>query len=85
MARKKISRKKRSSRKRTSVPKVKRLYRSGRNKVIAGVCGGVGKYLDVDPTIIRLIWILSFFVWGSGLLAYILAWLVMPKNPRHIW
>ncbi len=65
--------------------KVKRLYRSGQNKVIAGVCGGIGEYLGVDPTIVRLVWVLSFFVWGAGLLAYLLAWLVMPKNPRHRW
>ena len=79
MARK---RKTRSSRR---VTKSKKLYRSGTNKIIAGVCGGVGKYLDIDPTIIRLIWLLSFFVWGSGLLAYAIAWLIVPKNPRHRW
>jgi len=74
-----------AKRKRTSRSKVKRLYRSGKNKVIAGICGGVGEYLDVDPTVIRLFWLLSFFVWGAGLWAYALAWLVMPKNPRHRW
>ena len=77
---------KKKAKRRKPVPKApKRLYRYGQNKVIAGVCGGVGEYLNVDPTIIRLIWILSFFVWGSGLFAYILAWLVMPKNPKHKW
>ena len=79
MARK---RKTRSSRRKT---KTKKLYRSGSNKIIAGVCGGVGDYLDVDATIIRLFWLLSFFVGGVGLLAYLIAWLIMPKNPRQRW
>lgn len=80
-----MARKRRTKIKRTSRRKVKKMYRSGKNKVIAGVCGGIGEYLDVDPTIIRLFWILAFFVGGAGFLAYILAWLVIPKNPRHRW
>jgi phage shock protein C len=80
-----MARKRRTKRKRTSRAKVKKMYRSGKNKVVGGVCGGIGEYLDVDPTIIRLFWILAFFVGGVGFLAYILAWLVIPKNPRHRW
>lgn len=80
-----MARKRRTKIKRTSRRKVKKMYRSGKNKVIGGVCGGIGEYLDVDPTIIRLFWILAFFVGGVGFLAYILAWLVIPKNPRHRW
>jgi phage shock protein PspC (stress-responsive transcriptional regulator) len=72
----------RSSRRRT---KTKKLYRSASNKIIAGVCGGIGDYLDVDATIIRLFWLLSFFVGGVGFLAYLIAWLIMPKNPRQRW
>ena len=65
--------------------KVKRLYRSGKEKKLAGVCGGIAKYLDVDPTVIRLLWIIFSFVGGSGVLAYLIAWLIMPRNPKHRW
>jgi len=57
----------------------KRLYRSKKNKVIGGVCGGLGEYFNIDPTIIRLIWI---FIPGPNLLAYIILWIVMPENPN---
>jgi phage shock protein C len=59
--------------------KVKRLYRSNKNRVIAGVCGGIGEYFNVDPTLIRLLWVLFIFAGGSGILAYIIAWIVIPK------
>jgi len=65
--------------------KTKRLYRSGKEKVLGGVCGGIAEYLDIDPTIIRLLWVLWFFVFGSGLLAYIIAWIIIPRNPKHKW
>jgi phage shock protein C len=58
---------------------MKRLYRSTKNKMLGGVCGGIGEYLDVDPTIIRLLWII-FGLTGIGVLAYVLAWIVMPKK-----
>ncbi len=60
--------------------KAKRLYRSKKNRVIAGVCGGIGEYLDVDPVIIRLIWISTIFLRGAGILAYLIAWLVIPEK-----
>jgi phage shock protein C len=44
----------------------KTLYRSKSNKVIAGVCGGIGEYLDIDPTVIRLLWVLITIPWGFG-------------------
>jgi phage shock protein PspC (stress-responsive transcriptional regulator) len=56
----------------------KRLYRSNENKIIAGVCGGVAEYFNVDPVIIRLIWAVLIFGYGFGLLAYILAWIIVP-------
>ena len=65
--------------------RVKRLYRSGKDRVIAGVCGGLGDYLEVDPTVVRLIWILSILVGGAGFFAYLLAWLIMPRNPKDRW
>jgi len=59
----------------------KRLYRSTRDKMIAGVCGGLAEYFDVDPTIVRLIAVVLIFGWGSGLLAYLIAAIIVPKNP----
>ena len=59
----------------------KRLYKSTKDVKIAGVCGGIAEYFDLDPTIVRLATVLLMFGWGSGLLAYIIAALVMPKNP----
>lgn len=49
--------------------------------MIAGVCGGIGEYFEVDPTIIRLLWILFIFAGGAGILAYIVAWIVIPERP----
>jgi phage shock protein C len=60
---------------------VRRLYRSRKDKVIAGVCGGLGEYFGMDPTWIRLAFILLFFVGGSALLVYIIMWLVVPESP----
>lgn len=57
----------------------KKLYLSQTDKKIGGVCGGIGEYLDVDPTIIRIIWALLIFS-GVGLLAYFIAWLVIPNG-----
>lgn len=59
----------------------KRLYKCEEGKVICGVCGGLAKYLDVDPTIVRLIWAGLTLVGFSGLLAYIIAALIIPKDP----
>jgi phage shock protein C len=59
----------------------KRLYRSKRKRMIAGVCGGIGEYINVDPTFIRLLWILFTFAYGSGVLAYIIAWIIIPEHP----
>ena len=59
---------------------MKKLYRSKKNRVIAGVCGGLGEYFDVDPTLIRLIWILLTISGGTGILLYLIAWLIMPER-----
>lgn len=59
----------------------KKLYKSRRDRKIAGVCGGIGEYFGIDSTIVRLIWLfLALFV-GSGILAYIIAALVIPDIP----
>lgn len=58
----------------------KRLYRSERNKMICGVCQGVAEYINIDPTIVRLLWVVFAFS-GIGLLAYIIAAIIMPVQP----
>jgi len=59
----------------------KRLYRSREDRVIAGVCSGLGKYLDVDPVIIRLIWAATILLAGAGIFLYIVAWIIIPEEP----
>ena len=58
----------------------KRLHRSNENKVVAGVCGGIAEYFDMDPTLIRLAWILFCALGGSGVLAYIIAAIIIPEK-----
>ena len=58
----------------------KRLHRSNENKVIAGVCGGIAEYFYMDPTLIRLAWILFCALGGSGVLAYIIAAIIIPEK-----
>ena len=58
----------------------KKLCLSATNKVIGGVCGGLGEYFDVDPTLVRLITVLLILVTGVALFVYILAWVIMPKR-----
>jgi phage shock protein C len=62
----------------------KRLYKSRQNRIIDGVCGGVSEYFGVDPTIVRLLWVLVTLMGGSGFFLYILAMIIMPVNPEHI-
>ena len=57
----------------------KRLTRSN-NKMIAGVCAGLAEYLDIDPTIVRIVWVLMVLFAGFGILLYIILWLIMPKQ-----
>lgn len=59
-------------------PQPKRLFRSRTNKVIAGVCGGLGEYFSIDATIIRLIFVISVVVWGTGIIVYLVMMIVMP-------
>lgn len=58
----------------------RRLRRSSRDKKIAGVCGGFGEYFNVDPTLVRVLWILAVLLGGTGLLLYIILWIVMPLD-----
>lgn len=61
--------------------KDKKLYLSYTDNKIAGVCGGLGEYFEIDSTIFRLLFVILFFGYGSGLLAYIAMALVIPKRP----
>ena len=56
----------------------KKLYKSHTDRKICGVCGGVAEYINLDPTVVRLLWILFACAGGAGLLAYIIAAIVMP-------
>ena len=60
----------------------RRLYKSNENKMIDGVCGGLAEYFDIDPTLVRLGWVLFCALGGSGILAYIIAAIVIPRKPE---
>lgn len=62
----------------------KRLYRVEEGKKICGVCGGIAEYFDIDPTLVRLICIFFVLCVGGGLLAYIIAALIMPKKSEVV-
>ena len=61
----------------------KRLYKSFADRKICGVCGGIAEYFGIDPTVIRLGWIIFCLMGGSGVLAYIIAALIMPMPPEY--
>ena len=62
----------------------KKLYRIKNGKVLAGVCGGIAEYLNMDPTIVRVLWAVITAFAGVGLLAYIVCAFVMPEKPDDI-
>ena len=59
----------------------KRLYKSKKNKMLAGVCGGIAEYFNIDPTLVRLGWAILCAFAGSGIIAYIIAAIIIPQNP----
>ena len=59
----------------------KKLYKSNTDKKIAGVCGGIAVYFNIDATLVRLGWVVFSLLGGSGLLAYIIAAIIMPERP----
>jgi phage shock protein PspC (stress-responsive transcriptional regulator) len=61
----------------------KRLYKSTTNRVLCGVCGGIGEYFNIDPTIIRLLCLMLICGWGSGLLVYLIAAIIIPESPKQ--
>ena len=58
----------------------KKLYRNTENKMLAGVCSGIADYFDIDPALVRLGWVLFSLLGGSGLLAYIIAAIIIPER-----
>jgi len=62
----------------------KRLYRSRKDCIIAGICGGIAEYFDIDPILVRIIAVLTIFLNGIGLIAYLIAWIFIPQNPEPI-
>ncbi len=62
---------------------MKKLYRSPNQRILGGVCGGVGEYFDLDPVIVRLVWFVFFLFGGVGLLAYIIGWIIIPLQNHN--
>ncbi|WFR55256.1 PspC domain-containing protein [Anaerocolumna sp. AGMB13025] len=58
----------------------KKLLRSNSNKMIAGVCGGIAEYINLDPTVVRLLWVILCLAGGTGIVAYIVAAIIMPSQ-----
>ncbi|MBI2134273.1 PspC domain-containing protein [Candidatus Woesearchaeota archaeon] len=64
---------------------MKQLLRSKKNRMIAGVCGGLGRYLDVDPTVVRVIFaVFTILSLGTGIIIYLLLWILIPEEPRQV-
>jgi phage shock protein PspC (stress-responsive transcriptional regulator) len=63
-------------------PITRRLFRSSRNRKIAGICGGLGDYFDLDPTVFRVLWIILLIFFGTGILLYLILWIVIPREPE---
>jgi phage shock protein C len=59
----------------------KRLYRSREHAMLGGVCAGIAEYFDTDPSLVRLATVIMFFAGGIGILAYIVAWIIIPNKP----
>ena len=60
----------------------KKLYKSSKNKMIDGVCGGIAEYFNLDPTLVRIALVIFCAMGGSGIIAYIIMAIVMPRNPE---
>ncbi len=60
----------------------KRLYRQPKDKMIAGVCTGLGEYFEVDPVIVRILFVFAFFMGFIGFCLYIILWIIIPKSPK---
>lgn len=60
---------------------MKKLFRSNKDKKLFGVCGGLGEFFDIDPTFIRLVFVVAAFIYGSGSLLYLILALITPEKP----
>lgn len=58
----------------------RKFYRSSTDQKIGGVCGGLAEYFDIDPLLVRIAFLVLFFGFGTGLLAYIILWILAPKK-----
>ena len=58
----------------------KKLYRSIKDKMLGGVAGGIGEYFEIDPTIVRIIFVVTLFMGGTGIIAYLIMWVVVPEQ-----
>jgi len=63
---------------------MKKLYRSKKDSMIAGVCGGIAEYFDVDSTLIRLLAVIVALLGGAGVVVYIIAWIIVPQKPEQV-
>ena len=61
----------------------KRLYRSRSKRMLGGVCGGLGEYLKIDPTVMRVIFVILAFFYGASLLIYLIMWVLVPEEPLY--
>jgi phage shock protein C len=59
----------------------RKLYRSKSNRQVAGVCGGLAEYFNLDPTLIRVLFIILAVLGGSGVILYVAMWIIVPKQP----
>ena len=59
---------------------IKRIYRSKSERMIAGVCGGIADYYSLDPSLVRLLAVITIFFGGAGILAYLIAWIIIPEE-----
>lgn len=65
-----------------NTPTYKRLYRSRDDRMLAGVCAGIARHLNIDPVAARALFaVVTIFTWGTGLLGYILLWVLVPEEP----
>lgn len=70
-------------RKEVRMENIKRLYRSRKDQLLGGVCGGIAEYFGVDPSLVRIIAVLLVIAGGGAILAYVLAWLLIPEAPQE--
>ena len=61
---------------------MKKLYKATEDKKLDGVCAGIGEYFEIDPTLVRLVWVVFTLLGGAGLLAYIISAIIIPRKPK---